>query len=90
MSPTLHTEKGYRSSVNVHSIIKTGIILEVNGEEYFLPYKTNPWFENASVSDIFNVEMCGKESVRWDSLDVDLAIESFIHPEKYPLITKRI
>jgi hypothetical protein len=83
-------KNGKNSSVNVHSIIKTGIILEVNGEEYFLPYKTNPWFENASISDVFNVEMCGTEGVRWDSLDVDLAIESFIHPEKYPLIAKSL
>jgi hypothetical protein len=34
-------------------------------------------------------KMCGDDSIRWDSLDVDLEIESFLHPEKYPLICKR-
>jgi hypothetical protein len=40
------------------------------------------------VSDVFNVELVGKTGIRWSALDVDLSFESFLHPEKYPLIAK--
>jgi hypothetical protein len=63
-------------------------MLEVLGQDFFLPYHSNPWFKNAKVSDIFNVEMLGKTGIRWDALDVDLAINSLMYPDKYPLIAK--
>jgi hypothetical protein len=70
--------------------VSNGITIEAQGNTYFLPYSTNPWFENAKVSDVFNIEPVGKSGIRWDALDVDLAIESIIHPEKYPLIAKSL
>ena len=82
------TNGGTNTSVKVHAIVSNGILIEVKGNTYFLPYQSNPWFEHATVSDIFNVEMFGNEGIRWNALDVDLAIDSLIHPEKYPLIAK--
>jgi hypothetical protein len=79
---------GTNTSVKVLAIVANGITIEAQGNTYFLPYTTNPWFENAKVSDVFNVEPVGKKGIRWNALDVDLAIESIIHPEKYPLIAK--
>jgi len=79
---------GANTSVKVLAIVSNGITIEAFGSVYFLPYITNPWFENAKISDVFNIEPVGRFGVRWDALDVDLAIESFIHPEKYPLIAK--
>jgi hypothetical protein len=72
----------------VHAIVSNGITIEAFGDVYFLPYNKNPWFENATVSDVFNIEPVGKIGVRWDALDVDLSIESFVHPERYPLVMK--
>ena len=80
------TKNGTNTSVKVHAIVSNGITVEAQGNTYFLPYSANPWFENAKVADVFNVEPVGKTGIRWDALDVDLAIESIIHPEKYPLI----
>ena len=82
------TKNGSDTSVKVHAIVSNGITLEVKGITYFLPYNSNPWFVNAKVADVFNVEMMGKDGIRWDALDVDLEIESLIYPEKYPLIAK--
>jgi len=79
---------GTNTSVKVHAIVSNGIMIEAYGKEYFLPYNSNPWFENAKIYDVFNIEPVGRTGVRWDALDVDLAIESLIHPEKYPLIAK--
>ena len=80
------TTSGTNTSVKVHAIVANGITVEVQGNTYFLPYSTNPWFESAKVTDVFNVEPVGKSGIRWDALDVDLAIESLAYPEKYPLI----
>ena len=44
--------------------------------------------KNAKISDVFNIEPVGRTGIRWEALDVDLFIESFIHPEKYPLVAK--
>ncbi|MDR0547104.1 MAG: DUF2442 domain-containing protein [Dysgonamonadaceae bacterium] len=82
------TNDGLSTSVKVHAIVSNGITLEVKGITYFLPYNSNPWFENAKVADVFNVEMLGKNGIRWDALDVDLEIDSLMYPEKYPLIAK--
>jgi hypothetical protein len=66
-----------------------GIFISVSGNDYYISYDRLPWFRNATVTDIFDVRMCGNEGIRWDTLDVDLEIESLKHPEKYPLIMKR-
>ena len=75
--------------VNVRSIMPDGIFLSVLGSDYYLSYDRLPWFRDAKTSDIFNVEMCGTDSVRWDALDVDLEIDSLKYPERYPLVMKR-
>ncbi|GHT33642.1 hypothetical protein FACS189434_08290 [Bacteroidia bacterium] len=80
------TTNGTNTSVKVQAIVANGITVEAQGNTYFLPYNTNPWFENAKVVDVFNVEPVGHSGIRWKALDVDLAIESMIYPEKYPLI----
>ena len=77
------------TSVNVRSIMPDGIFISVSGNDYYVSYDRLPWFKNASVSDIFNVKMCGNEGIRWEALDVDLEIDSLKYPERYPLVMKR-
>ena len=79
---------GTNTSVKVHAIVSNGIMIEAYGNTYFLPYKSNPWFENAKITDVFNIEPVGYTGIRWDALDVDLSIESLTNPERYPLIAK--
>ena len=78
-----------RTSVSIQSIMRNGILISVNGNDYFLSYNRVPWFREAKLSDIFNVSMMGDDAIRWESLDVDLEIESLIHPERFPLVMKR-
>jgi len=79
---------GTSTSVKVLTITSGGILLVIEDREFFLPYSRAPWFKNAPVSEVFNVEMSGKRSIRWNMLDVDLEIESLLYPEKYPLVAK--
>ncbi len=73
------------SSVEVVSVSPHGIWLSVRGKEYFLPYEEFPWFQNARLSEIHRVQLIHGRFLRWDALDVELALTSLEHPERYPL-----
>ena len=66
-----------------------GIMLSVQGQDYFLSYNRIPWMQDAPIRSVLNVQMSGSEAIQWPDLDVDLEIESLRHPERYPLIIKR-
>ena len=59
------------------------------GKEYFIPHKGFPWFQNARLSEIYNVHLMHKKSLHWPDLDVDLDLESLENLESYPLIYKK-
>jgi hypothetical protein len=73
----------------VTNISRHGFWLLVRGKELFLPYKDFPWFQNAQVSDILNVEEQSPGHFYWPSLDVDLSMEIIEHPERFPLKSKK-
>jgi hypothetical protein len=73
----------------VLSITIDGVFITAFGKDYFLSFNRLPWFKDAKVSDIMNVRNVGTMGIRWDSMDVDLELDSLIHPVKYPLIVKR-
>lgn len=56
--------------------------------ELFVPFSDFPWFSRGPVSAIVNVERPHSQHLYWPDLDVDLAIESIEHPERFPLISK--
>lgn len=76
------------SGVEVTNISRHGFWLLLADEELFVPFKEFPWFRDASVSEIMNVEWPNPNHLYWPDLDVDLATESIRHPEKFPLISK--
>jgi len=58
----------------------------VKGNEYFLSFEEFPWFKEAKLSDIYKVKVLHGEHLYWPTMDVDLAVESLLIPEKYPLL----
>lgn len=77
-----------KNNVEVTFISKNGLILLVGDKEYYLSYGKFPWFKNATVSDVFDVQMLGKNRIRWEALDVDLNLSIINNPDNYPLIAK--
>lgn len=73
------------SRVGVSSISPDGFWLLVDKRELFVPFKEFPWFEDATVRQIAAVERPSPHHLRWPDLDVDLALESIEHPERFPL-----
>ena len=45
--------------------------------------------KDASIRNVLNVRLEGRDAICWPDLDVDLEIESLRHPERYPLVMKR-
>jgi hypothetical protein len=62
--------------------------LFVGERELFVPFKDFPWFREASVREITNVQLPSPHHLYWPELDIDLAVESLEHPEQYPLVSQ--
>ena len=76
------------SNVEIQDVRKNGIWLYCSGKEYFLSYDDYPWFLNATISQIYNVELKRGYHLRWPDLDVELELESLDQPGKFPLSYK--
>jgi Protein of unknown function (DUF2442) len=73
------------SEAEVTNISKHGFWLYLGDRELFLSFETFPWFANAPVRAILEVERPQPHHLYWPTLDVDLAVESIEHPDRYPL-----
>ncbi len=73
------------SQAEVTNLSRHGFWLLLEDRELFLPFEEFPWFESATVKAIMNVERPHPGHLYWPDLDVDLALESIEHPERFPL-----
>lgn len=73
------------SGLEVSDISVHGIWMLIDDAEYFLSHEDFPWFKDAPVAAVFNVQRESAEHFRWPDLDVDLCLESIQHPERFPL-----
>jgi hypothetical protein len=76
------------SQVEVTHISQHGVWLLANEVEHFLPFDQFPWFKNASIGQIHNVQLQSKEHLYWPDLDVDLSLSIIESPEKFSLVQK--
>ncbi|MGO9955135.1 MAG: DUF2442 domain-containing protein [Solirubrobacteraceae bacterium] len=76
------------SEAEVTNISQHGFWVLLDGRELFLPFAEFPWFKRATVEAILRLERPAPRHLRWPDLDVDLAVESIEHPERYPLRSK--
>jgi len=73
----------------VSMINDRGVLISVLGQDYFLSYNRVPWMRDATISEVLDIRMSGKNAIEWPKLDVDLEVDSLRHPERYPLLIKR-
>lgn len=73
------------SEVEVTNVSRNGFWLYLGGRELFLSFTDFPWFADASIRDITNVEWPSEDHLYWPVLDVDLSVRSIEHPEEFPL-----
>ncbi|MCL6559320.1 MAG: DUF2442 domain-containing protein [Firmicutes bacterium] len=70
------------------AITCNGVWILAHDRELFLAFKDFPWFKDAPVGKILNVEELRRGHFYWPDLDVDLTVEIIEHPERYPLKAK--
>jgi len=73
------------SGTEVTNISSHGVWLLSDGRELFLSYDDFPWFKDAPVGKILNVEQASPGHFYWPDLDIDVGIDSIEHPERFPL-----
>jgi len=82
-------QRGKRTSVvEVGNVSAHGLWLLLGDRELFLPFDKFPWFRDAPIAQLVNVQLLSPDHLYWPDLDVDLAVESIELPERFPLVSK--
>lgn len=76
------------SAVEVTNVSKHGFWLLLGDEELFVPFAEFPWFREAPIGKLTDVELPSPHHLYWPALDVDLAVASIRHPEQFPLVSR--
>ncbi len=76
------------SAVEVTNVSTRGFWLLLGGEELFVPFAEFPWFRDAPVGKLMQVELPSPEHLHWPALDIDLAVASIRDPALFPLVSK--
>lgn len=56
-------------------------------EELAVPYTEFPWFRNATIEQISDVQRPTADHLYWPQLDIDLSVESIRKPAAFPLVS---
>ncbi len=75
------------SLAEVTHVSKHGLWLLLGDEELFLSFADFPWFKDATIGELCNIEYPTDNHLYWPSLDVDLAVESIRTPSAFPLVS---
>ena len=53
-----------------------------------MSFELFPWFRDAPVAKLLRLELASPGHLYWPDLDIDLAVESIEHPERFPLVSR--
>jgi hypothetical protein len=73
------------SEVEVTNISRHGFWIFLGDRELFVPFTNFPWFAEAPVNKITEVEWPSPDHLYWPALDIDLSVRSIEHPEEFLL-----
>lgn len=79
---------GTSPTVEVRHISAHGLWLLAGEAEMFMAFEEFPWFKDAPVAKILNVEEPSPGHYYWPDLDVDLSAQIIANPGGFPLVAK--
>jgi uncharacterized protein DUF2442 len=79
---------GKHISAEVSNVSTNGFWLLIAEKERFLSFADFPWFREARIRELVNVELQSPNHLYWPDLDIDLAVDSIDHPERYPRVSR--
>lgn len=77
------------SAPEVTHVSRYGLWLLLKDEELFLPFEHFPWFRQATIDQLTQVEWPAPDHLYWPQLDVDLSVESIRNPAAFPLLSSK-
>jgi hypothetical protein len=76
-------------AVEITNVSRHGFWLFVDdSEELLVPFADFPWFRQATIDQLLNVERPTSDHLYWPPLDVDLSVRSVRDPSAFPLIAR--
>lgn len=76
------------SAAEVTHVSRHGFLLLLGDEELFVAFVEFPWFEEATIGQLCDVERPSENHLYWPRLDVDLSVESIRDPKAFPLVAR--
>lgn len=76
------------SGVEITNISSHGVWLLAGDKEHFMSFDDFPWFKDAPIGKVLNVEEPAPGHFYWPELDVDVGIDTIEHPDRFPLRAK--
>ena len=73
----------------VENISENGFWIFLGDREVFVPFSDFPWFKEAPVAQILDVQRPSLGHLYWPALDIDLSLESIEDPSRFPLVSRR-
>ena len=88
MKPKSGANGTHTSDVEVTNVSAHGFWMLVGSEELHLPFAQFPWFRDAPIVKLTHVTCPAPGHLYWPDLDIDLAVESIKHPDRFPLVSR--
>lgn len=76
------------SAAEVTHVSRHGFWLLLDGEELLVPFEHFPWFRQATIEQLMEVEWPAPDHLYWPRLDVDLSVRSIRDPSAFPLVAR--
>lgn len=74
------------SAVEITHVSRHGFWLFIDSEELLVRFADFPWFRQATIEQLMNVERPTPGHLYWPQLDVDLSVQSVRDPSAFPLV----
>ncbi|MBU6365259.1 MAG: DUF2442 domain-containing protein [Gemmatimonadetes bacterium] len=75
------------SAPEVTNVSRHGFWLLLGDEELLVRFSDFPWFRQATIDALTQVEWPSTDHLYWPQLDVDLSVRSIRSPADFPLVS---
>jgi hypothetical protein len=75
-------------AAEVTHVSKNGFWILLDARELLIPFAQFPWFQQATIAQLVDVQWPAPDHLYWPQLDVDLSVASIQNPAAFPLVSK--
>ena len=75
-------------AVEITHVSRHGFWILLANEELLVPFADFPFFREATIDQLLNVERPTADHLYWPQLDVDLSVQSVRDPAAFPLVAR--